>query len=383
MPYYQLRGNIPKKRHTQFRKESGDLYWEELLSRQGFSGDYSNVYHVHPPTAVTAVGDLLSIPLTKLSGPHRHRHLFTANCKPDPNHPLGRTPLLFNSDLIISKHHLESAPDCLIRNGHFDEMWYVQSGTGKLRTQFGRLDFKPGDYLVLPRGVIWELVPDGPLHLLVVESFGAVDTPERYRSEHGQLLEHAPFCERDFRTPEFFDPVDEKNVDVLSRLESGYQTYTYERHPFDLIGWDGCLYPWAFSIHDFEPVTGRIHQPPPVHQTFAGAGFVVCSFVPRLFDYHPESIPAPYAHSNVDSDEVLFYSAGNFMSRKGIVPESITLHPAGLPHGPQPGKAEASIGVKATEELAVMIDTFKPLNCTTACETVDDEQYPFSWLEEN
>jgi homogentisate 1,2-dioxygenase len=287
-----------------------------------------------------------------------------------------------NADLVLSKAHAEKSMDGLYRNGGADEMLFVHSGKGTLHTNFGVLEARAGDYLVIPRGVIWRMEVAETMHLLVAETAGIVETPSKYRNAQGQLLEHSPYCERDIRTPKFREPLaGDGPAEVTVKLGPRLQKYLYETHPFDLVGWDGFYFPWALSIHDFEPVTGRIHQPPPVHQTFQAPGLVVCSFVPRLFDYHPLAIPVPYAHSNVDSEEILFYSAGEFMSRKGIESESISYHPAGLPHGPQPGKIEKSLGAKATNELAVMIDTFKPLRLAAALKAVDDPEYPLSWLE--
>jgi homogentisate 1,2-dioxygenase len=345
MPFYQRRGSIPPKRHTQFRDAEGNLYWEELVSRAGFASIYSNLYHRHPPTEVTRVGAFTPRTLTPWEETHRHHHLRTARLDSGGDALTARRELFFNSDLIVAVAHVQRSMDFLYRNGAGDEVLFVQTGAGTLLTNFGRLTLQPGDYVVIPRGVIWQLEVETPLRLLVIEATGPVTTPDRYRNAHGQLLEHSPFCERDIRTPEFAAPAQASTpVRVLVRTARGLQEYTYRHHPFDLVGWDGYYYPWIFNIHDFEPITGRIHQPPPVHQTFQGNGFVICSFVPRLFDYHPQAIPAPYAHSNVDSDEIIYYVEGRFMSRKGIEAESITYHPMGLPHGPQPGKIEASIG---------------------------------------
>jgi homogentisate 1,2-dioxygenase len=270
----------------------------------------------------------------------------------------------------------------LYRNGHHDEVLFIQSGKGQFCSNFGNMNIKHGDYVVIPRGVIWQLIIHDPIRMLVVESSGPVETPNRYRNRFGQLMEDSPFCERDIRTPNFIEPKYQKNpVDVLVRIQGGYQTYSYEHHPFDLVGWDGFYFPWIFNINDFMPITGKVHLPPPIHQTFQSPGFVICSFVPRLYDYHDKAIPAPYAHSNVDSDEVLYYVKGKFMSRKGIESESITVHPMGLPHGPQPGKIEASLGKKETIELAVMIDTFSPLQYADILSTIDDSDYPYSWQE--
>jgi homogentisate 1,2-dioxygenase len=269
----------------------------------------------------------------------------------------------------------------LYRNSHFDELLYVQSGKGDFSSNFGNLKLVPGDYLMIPRGVIWKMDVKDSIRCLLIESKGPIEIPEKYRNRFGQLMEHSPFCERDIVTPTFQKPISKSNVKLKIRLQDGIQNYTLKNHPFDLIGWDGFYYPWKFNINDFEPITGSIHQPPPIHQTFQGMGFVVCSFVSRLFDYHKDAIPSPYPHSNVDSDEVIFYSMGEFMSREGIENESITLHPSGITHGPQPGKYEGSIGKIKTEELAVMIDTFKPLNIATGLHRIEDKKYWSSWIK--
>ena len=381
MPFYQKRGAIPNKRHIQFRDNSGNLYWEELISREGFSHMYSNVYHTHPPTGVEAVGEMKKINLLTADQTHRHHHIRTANMNSNGDAISSRIPLFFNSDLVISKAHVTESMKTLYRNGNADEVLFIHTGSGTFKSNFGNMDLTPGDYLVIPRGVIWQIDVKESIRILITESSGPIETPTRYRNKFGQLLEHSPFAERDFRTPEFAGPVDDSPMEVEVKLRHGIQTYGYQHHPFDVVGWDGYYFPYIFNIKDFMPITGKIHQPPPVHQTFQAHGFVICSFVPRLFDYHGESVPAPYAHSNVDSDEVIYYVEGNFMSRKDIDEESITYHPMGLPHGPQPGKVEESLGAKETNELAVMIDTFKPLNMTEAALKVDDEDYPYSWIE--
>lgn len=382
MPHYVHRGEVPHKRHTQFKGPSGELRYEELVSRKGFSDVYSNLYHLRMPTRVLRVGPFRPITIEPVGVAHRPRHVRTARIESEGDALSARRPLFFNQDVVISKAHVDRSMEVAYRNGHHDEILYVQKGTGVLRTNLGQIAYGPGDYLVVPRGVIYKLLVEEKSHLLVVESRGPVETPSRYRNDQGQLLEHSPFCERDIRLPDWQAPVDQEGeFPVLVRLDRGVQEYVYAHDPFDVVGWDGCYYPWALNIRDFEPITGRIHQPPPVHQTFQAPGFVVCSFVSRLFDYHPEAIPAPYPHSNVDSDEILFYSWGDFMSRKGVEEESITLHPMGLPHGPHPGKYEGSIGKTQTEELAVMIDTFAPLKVARAALDVDDGAYPASWLE--
>ena len=273
--------------------------------------------------------------------------------------------------------------DYLYRNGNYDECLFVHGGKGTLKTNFGSLKLEFGDYAILPRGVIWQLDVNDPLELFIIETAGPIETPNRYRNTLGQLLEHAPFSERDIRTPEFKTPHSEGSIEVKVRLAQGLQSYEYKYHPFDLVGWDGHYFPWAFNVNDFMPITGKVHQPPPVHQVFQAPGLVICNFVSRLFDYHPEAVPSPYAHSNVDSDEILYYVAGDFMSRKGVEHGSITYHPMGLPHGPQPGKIEASLGAKEANEIAVMVDTFKPLKMTTGAAGIDQPNYPLSWLDES
>lgn len=381
MPFYQKRGKIPTKRHIQFRDDSGNLYWEELISREGFSHMYSNVYHIYPPTGVEAIGKLKKIDLQAADQTHRHHHIRTANLNSRGDAISSRIPLFFNSDVVISKAHVTDSMSILYRNGNADEVIFIHTGSGLFKSNFGNMELKPGDYLLIPRGVIWKIDVKDEMRILVTESSSPIETPIRYRNKFGQLLENSPFSERDFRTPDFVGAVDDSSIEVEVKLRHGIQTYGYQHHPFDLVGWDGYYFPYIFNIKDFMPITGKIHQPPPVHQTFQANGFVICSFVPRLFDYHHDSVPAPYAHSNVDSDEIIYYVEGNFMSRKDIDEQSITLHPMGLPHGPQPGKIEESLGAKETNELAVMIDTFKPLNMTDAALSVDDEDYPYSWID--
>lgn len=382
MPFYVKQGNIPAKRHTQFKQADGSLYKEQHMSREGFSNIYSNLYHIHPPTQVKEVGDFHPYSLDEWSGEHRHCHFRTGQIKSSGDPISSRIPLLYNSDVILHKAHASEAMDYFYRNSHADETIFVHRGTGKFHSYLGDLEFGKGDYIVIPRGVIWNMTLNEECRFLIIETAGPMESPKRYRNEHGQLMEHSPYCERDIRTPELQTPKDELgDFIIMTKVQDGTQSYTYANHPFDVVGWDGYYFPWIFNIGDFEPITGRIHQPPPVHQTFQAPGLVICSFVPRLFDYHPDAIPAPYAHSNVDSEEVIFYVKGNFMSRKGMEEESITFHPAGPPHGPQPGKTEASIGEKETTELAVMVDTFRPLKKTTACKDIDDPNYPLSWLD--
>ena len=382
MPFYHKQGKIPPKRHTAFKKEDGSLYYEELVSREGFSGIYSNLYHLQRPTKISKVGELFKQELSKAKTKHRARHITTASLKTTGDVLSARIPLFFNSDVIISVAAVSENMDYCYRNGTVDEVLYIQSGEGKFISNFGNLYVKSGDYVVIPRGVIWQMNPTDTVRMLVIESAGPIETPNRYRNRFGQLLEHSPFCERDIQVPELQDPItNKKEYLVKVKTQKGIQEYTYAHHPCDVIGWDGYYFPWSISIHDFEPIVGSIHQPPPVHQTFQANGFVICSFVPRLFDFHPGAIPAPYPHSNIDSDEIIYYSKGDFMSRQGIQEESITLHPMGLPHGPQPGKYQSSIGKKHTDELAVMIDTFKPLHVTETALGIDEANYPLSWMD--
>jgi homogentisate 1,2-dioxygenase len=384
MSFYVQRGKIPTKRHTQYRKPDGNLYYEELVSREGFSDIYSNLYHIYPPTRVSKVAEFTSMQLiSSEEKTHRHHHFETFKFKSEGNWISGRKTLAFNNDVILETCAPVENGNFFFRNGHFDEMIFVHYGSGIMESLYGKMDFYEGDYIIIPRGVTYKLTfKSNNNRLFILESSGPIETPNRYRNKHGQFLEHAPYCERDIRVPEFIDAKDESGeFQILIRLKSGIQKYIMPHHPFDVVGWDGYFYPWIFNIKDFMPIVGKIHQPPPVHQTFQGHGFVVCSFVPRLFDYHEKSIPAPYAHSNVESDEVLYYVAGEFMSRKGVSEGSLTLHPAGFPHGPQPGKYEESIGKKETNELAVMVDTFSPLILSKTSDEVDDESYPMSWLE--
>ena len=379
MPFYQKRGEIPEKRHIQFKDDNGNLFWEELISRKGFSHMYSNVYHINPPTAIKELDEQIKNEIKFFSKANKHYHLKTSkiDCKGDAIS--SRIPLFFNQDLAVSKCHIDASMKDLFKNAYSDEILFIHSGEGILDTNFGYLNLSQGDYIVIPRGIIWKISITKPMKVLLIESHGPVETPDRYRNKFGQLLEHSPFSERDIITPILNKPINDNSIKINVKYNNTIQSYLYNHHPFDIIGWDGFYYPWKLNIKDFMPITGKIHQPPPVHQTFQSKGFVVCSFVPRLFDYHEKAIPAPYAHSNVDSEELIFYVEGNFMSRKGIEPESITYHPMGLTHGPQPGKIEESIGIKETSEFAVMIDTFKPLNTTSAAEDIEDKNYIFSW----
>ena len=383
MHYYQL-GKIPHKRHIQFRKADGELYSEQLFSTEGFSNTYSNLYHNHPPTQIVQVGDPYSVaPKTIHDKQLKHRSLQGFSVAPEDDYLKSRKPVLVNKDCsIILSAPRKSMTDYFFKNADADEVIFVHVGKGVLHTMYGRLTFGYGDYLVIPRGTIYQLEFESEDNrLFIVESYSPIVTPKRYRNEFGQLLEHSPFCERDIRKPDVLETFDEKGDFLLYiKKQDNIYPYHYLSHPFDVVGWDGYLYPYAFSIHDFEPITGRIHQPPPVHQTFSARNFVICSFVPRLFDYHPQAIPAPYNHSNIDSDEVLYYVDGDFMSRKHVEKGMITLHPGGIPHGPHPGTVEKSIGAKETHELAVMVDTFYPLLMTETAAAIEDKDYYKSWL---
>jgi homogentisate 1,2-dioxygenase len=383
MHYHSL-GLIPNKRHIQFRKTNGELYHEELFSTEGFSDTYSILYHCNAPTQIVQVGDPYSIAPTLVHDKQlKPRNLNGFHIEPADDYLASRKPVLVNNDCkIILAAPRKSMHEYFFKNADADEMIFVHVGTGSLNTMYGKLRFEYGDYLVIPRGTTYQLEFDTPDNrLLIVESHGPITTPRRYRNQFGQLAEHAPFCERDIRKPSELETHDESGeFKFFIKKQDQIYPYVYLNHPFDVVGWDGYCYPYAFSIHNFEPITGRVHQPPPVHQTFDGNQFVICSFVPRLYDYHPLAIPAPYNHSNIDSDEVLYYVDGDFMSRKHVEKGMITLHPGGIPHGPHPGTVEKSIGAKETQELAVMIDTFKPLLMTDYAASIENKDYYLSWL---
>lgn len=384
MPFYSKLGNIPHKRHTVFMKEYGKYHYEQLFGTEGFSGMSSLLYHVNRPTQVKKSGKIVDLSPKIVDDKNLKSRLLKGFEIPTKDDYLkSRIPVLVNNDCYISL----AAPKTSLRNYFYknadaDEVLFIHKGFGTLRTMMGNIKFSYGDYLVIPRGIIYQIDFDSEDNrLFIVESFSPIYTPNRYRNKFGQLLEHSPFCERDIRIPKNLECYD-KEGDFLIKIkkEDVLHQLTYATHPFNVAGWDGYNFPYAFSIHDFEPITGRVHMPPPIHQTFQTSAFVICSFCPRLYDYHPEAIPAPYHHSNIDSDEVLYYVDGDFMSRNDIEQGHITLHPAGIPHGPHPGAMERSIGQKQTQELAVMVDTFKPLKITQQALDIENPDYFKSWM---
>jgi len=380
--YHQL-GKIPKKRHTTFKKEDGSLYQEELFGTAGFAGMSSLIYHLYPPTVVSEIKKVKDLtPKVAVEKNMKALSFKGFTLEPEEDFLESRKILFVNNDMKIGLAAPKSFSKAYFyRNGDSDEMLFIHVGTGTLRTMYGNLDFKYGDYLIIPKGTTYQIDFDTEDNrILFIESKGAITTPNRYRNNYGQLLEHSPFCERDFRLPKDLKTHDEKGqFKILSKKQDVLWEYTHENHPFDVVGWDGFNYPYAFSIHDFEPITGRIHMPPPIHQTWEAPGYVVCSFVPRMYDYHPEAIPSPYHHSNIDSEELLYYVDGDFMSRNDIDKGQLTLHPGGIPHGPHPGAIERSVGKEKTEELAVMIDPFNPLMITEEAMNLEVDDYYKSW----
>ena len=384
MPRYHTLGKIPPKRHTVFKNEKGGLYQEELFGTAGFAGMSSLIYHLYPPTVVSEVkrvGDVS--PKIAIEKNMKALSFKGFSLKPEEDYIKSRKTLFANADLHIGLAAPKSfSKNYFYRNSDADEMLFIHIGSGTLRTMYGNLDFEYGDYLIIPKGTTYQIDFDTEDNrILYIESFSAITSPARYRNNYGQFLEHSPFCERDFRLPKDLKSHDEKGeFKIFSKKQGVMWEYTHKNHPFDVVGWDGFNYPYAFSIHDFEPITGRIHLPPPIHQQWEAAGFVVCSFVPRMYDYHPNAIPAPYHHSNIDSEELLYYVDGDFMSRNNIEKGQITLHPGGIPHGPHPGAIERSVGKKETGELAVMIDPFNPISITEEALKLEVDDYYKSWI---
>ncbi|HEY8548839.1 MAG TPA: homogentisate 1,2-dioxygenase [Vicinamibacterales bacterium] len=383
MPIYHALGRLPAKRHIVFEKDGGGLYYEELIGNKGFVGPSSLLYHVQHPTQVRSVRRLKPV-VWEADTDHafRHRHFRTGQLKPTGSITADRIPLLFNADVALAFAQPTGEDDYFYRNAQGDEVVYVSDGGGVLETQLGDLPFRRGDYLVIPRGILHRYrFTEMPVRCLVIESRGYVRTPKRYRNEHGQLMESAPFSERDIRRPQDLRVHDEPgDFRIVVKKDNHLTEFVLDHHPFDVVGWDGYYYPWAFNIHDFEPRVGRVHLPPPTHQTFEGDNFVICSFCPRPYDFDPRAVPVPYNHSNVMSDEVIYYASSEFMSRKGIEYGSITLHPDGVPHGPHPGRVEQSLGQKETQELAVMVDTFHPLHVSREATQIEDPTYFQSWI---
>ncbi len=385
MPIYHKLGSVPQKRHTQFRKPDGNLYYEQLFGTIGFDGMSSLLYHINRPTMVAEIGESIDMtPKVAVNRNIKSRKLLGYDVPAVDDFLDSRKPMLVNNDVHIGvAAPRKSMTDYFYKNADADEMLFIHKGTGTLKTLLGQIKFEYGDYLIIPRGMIYQIEFDTEDNrILWAESFHPIYSPKRYRNYFGQLLEHSPYCERDYILPENLETHDEKGEFLMKiKKQSHLHQLTYNSHPFDVVGWDGYNFPYGFSIHNFEPITGRVHQPPPVHQTFETSAFVICSFCPRKYDYHPKAIPAPYNHSNIDSDELLYYVDGDFMSRNNIGPGYMTLHPGGIPHGPHPGAYERSIGQTDTEELAVMIDTFKPLQLTEDAMAIDDGKYYLSWLD--
>ena len=384
MVTYQRRGDVPAKRHTQMWLDDDTLAVEQVIGLRGFDGPSSILYHLETPVRVKEVGKFRQIERDEwVPDDHAHRLFDTWDVEPEGDHLSGRKLLMWNDDVEISFARPARSMERYYRNGEGDECIFVHEGTGTVETILGDLPYRPGDYIVIPRGITWRMVQsDEPQRHLVIESPGYIEIPSRYRNEYGQLLEHAPFYNRDLHPPQELRTHDERgDYQVIVRVRGGHQEYVHDYHPFNVVGWDGYLYPYTFNINDFEPIAKEVHAPPPVHQTFAGRNFVVCSFCPRPLDWHGESVPIPYNHANLDSEEMIYYVHGEFSSRKGIDVGSITLHPSGVPHGPQPGLAEKSLGAERTDELAVMVDTFRPMRYTNFARALSDEDYRYSWYE--
>lgn len=387
MPFYVKVGKVPPKRHITFYKDDGkSLYREELFSTLGFSGIYSNKYHIYMPTQVKKIGEITQNNSNDWpDAPLQYYHFFTEKKKTGGDILTSRNEFLKNDNCVISTANVSKDSDFFFRNSYAHELIFVHHGKGELLSEYGSLHFEQWDYIVVPKGTTYQVKFDSydDNKLMIIESSTPFDIPRHFRNEYGQLTEDAPYYERDFKVPQFTEPVDNQgDFELIIKLRDRYFKYSLANHPFDVVGWDGFLYPYTFNLKEYAPKVGKIHLPPPIHLMFTTKHFVVCNFVPRLFDFHPQAIPAPYYHSNVDSDEVLYYVHGDFMSRKGIQEGSITLHPMGIPHGPQPGKTEASIGVKETDEYAIMIDTFQPLKVTNNVKDTMVKDYSQSWLDD-
>ncbi len=381
---YQQSGKIPQKRHTVFKSQDDQFYYEQLFGTEGFHGISSLLYHIHRPTQIKSISEPKDVtPKISVAKNVTPRMFKGMNVSAENDFLESRKVLLVNSDLKLGLAKPKKSTDYFYKNAECDELFFIHEGSGTLKTFLGNLDFSYGDYLIIPRGTIYSLdFKDENNTLLFIESHSPIYTPKRYRNEFGQMLEHSPFCERDMIAPTFVEPIDEKGAFLIKvKKEDQIWDFIYATHPFDVVGWDGYFYPYKFNIKNFEPITGRVHLPPPIHQNFEAHNFVVCSFVARMYDYHPQAIPAPYNHSNIDSDEVLFYTEGDFMSRNHIDLMDFTLHPGGIVHGPHPGAMERSIGKTFTEEFAVMIDPFKPFKITEEAMKVEDPSYKTSWLE--
>ena len=383
MPSYVRSGSLPHKRHIQFRRPDGGLYAEELFSTKGFESVYSLLYHVNPPTATLEVREWSRPKITLLpNDPLRNRHFKVASVATGGDAVESRRALIGNSDILVSIAQADRAMEYWYRNTGGDELLFIHKGEGVIETPFGQLDYRANDYVVIPTGTTYRMLPGSPTRMLVHESAGMVKIPRKYRNEYGQLEEHAPYYERDFRIPLLNVPNEERGEYEVRVSNAGRSAiYIVQNHPCDVVGWDGYCYPYAFNLEEFAPITGKLHQPPPAHATFEAPGAAFCAFVPRLFDYHPLAIPVPYNHSSVDCDEVLYYVSGNFMSRRGVEEGSITLHASGAPHGPQPGAVESSLGKTSTDEIAVMVDTFRPLQLAQSALDVEDANYYRSWIE--
>jgi homogentisate 1,2-dioxygenase len=384
MPFYHKLGKIPQKRHTQFKQPDGSLYKEELFSTIGFDSILTNAYHINHPARIEDIEKTVidMSPAEWLEADLRPYHFRTKDTKTESDFVNGRKPVMYNGDVIMSVCRPDRQMEDFYKNASCDELVFVHEGEGVLESNLGTINFAKGDYIIVPRSIIFRIIYKTPCRFLIFEAFGPITTPKRYRNEFGQLLEHSPYCERDIRIPvELITSNDKGNFTVRIKKQNKLYSIHYDYHPFDIVGYDGFYFPWIINIDDFMPITGKIHLPPPVHQMFDGPGFVVCSFVSRLLDYHPLSIPVPYNHSNIDSDEMLYYADGNFFSRKGIEYASISLHPGGLTHGPHPGTVEASLGKLETAETAVMMDTFKPLKLTNFAREMNDDKYYLSWKE--